>query len=123
MLKALWHRCLNIQFIYLFVCLFVFGGTGSSLLLAPSSSLGDRGLLLLLCPALVVVASIVAEHKLRALRRIVAARGLWGTGSVVWHTGLVAPWRVESSQIRDRTSGPCISRWILIRLYYQGCPP
>ena len=31
----------------------------------------------------------------------------------MWHTGLVAPWRVGSSQIRDRTDVSCIGRWIL----------
>ena len=29
------------------------------------------------------------------------------------HTGLVAPWHVESSQTRDRTCVPCIGRRIL----------
>ena len=29
------------------------------------------------------------------------------------HRGLVAPWRMESSRIRDRTQVPCIGRWVL----------
>ena len=32
----------------------------------------------------------------------------------MWHTGLVAPQRVESSQTRDRTHVRYIDRWILI---------
>ena len=35
------------------------------------------------------------------------------TGSVVWLTGLVAPWHVGSSQTRARTCVPCIGRQIL----------
>ena len=31
----------------------------------------------------------------------------------LWHTGLVAPWHVGSSQTRARTRVPCIGRWIL----------
>ena len=31
----------------------------------------------------------------------------------LWHTGLVAPRHVGSSQTRDRTPVPCIGRWIL----------
>ena len=33
---------------------------------------------------------------------------------LLWHTGLVALWHVESSWIRDRTHVPCTGRWILI---------
>ena len=31
----------------------------------------------------------------------------------LWHTGLAAPWRAESSQSRDQTHVPCTGRWIL----------
>ena len=31
----------------------------------------------------------------------------------LWHTGLVAPRHVGSSQTRNRTHVPCIDRWIL----------
>ena len=31
----------------------------------------------------------------------------------LWHTGLVVPWHVGSSQTRAPTSVPCIGRWIL----------
>ena len=34
-------------------------------------------------------------------------------GQQSWGTGLVAPWRVGSSWIRDRTCISCIGRWIL----------
>ena len=34
-------------------------------------------------------------------------------GQQSWGTGLVAPWRVGSSGIRDRTCISCIGRWIL----------
>ena len=46
------------------------------------------------------------------------AHQLWLSGSgaqaqQLWHTGLVAPWHVGSSQTRARTHVPCIGRWIL----------
>ena len=44
---------------------------------------------------------------------VVVAHGLQSAGSVVWHTGLVAPQHVESSWTRDRTHFPCIGRRIL----------
>ena len=50
---------------------------------------------------LVVVASFVAEH------------GLGGQAQYLWHTGLVDPWPVRSSRIRDGTRGSCIGRQIL----------
>ena len=31
----------------------------------------------------------------------------------LWLTGLVAPWHMGSSQTKDQTLIPCISRWIL----------
>ena len=40
-----------------------------------------------------------------------AKQGLYNTGSIVGHTGLVDPWHVESSQIRGWTRVPCIDRW------------
>ena len=46
------------------------------------------------------------------------AQQLWLVGSraqaqQLWRTGLVAPWHVGSSWIRDQTHVPCIGRWIL----------
>ena len=37
--------------------------------------------------------------------------GIWAQR--LWHTGLVAPRHVGSSQTRDQTCVPCIGRWIL----------
>ena len=49
--------------------------------------------------ALIVVASPVVEHRLQ------------GTAQQSQHTGLVAPWHVDSSQItRDGNHVPCIGR-------------
>ena len=45
---------------------------------------------------------------------------LWNTGSR--HSGLVAPWHVESSQTRDRTCVLCIGRWILIHCTTKEVP-
>ena len=39
-----------------------------------------------------------------------------------WHTGLVAPWHVGSSQTRARTHVPCIHRWILNHCTTRGVP-
>ena len=65
----------------------------------------------------------IAVHRfLNALASLVehGLQGLWASklrflGSraqvqQLWHTGLVAPWHVGSSQTRDQT---CIGRWIL----------
>ena len=74
------------------------------------SSCGKLGLLFFAVRGLLIaVASLVAERGLQQL---------WLAGSRVqaqqlWHTGLVAPWHMGSSQHRDRTHGPCIGRWIL----------
>ena len=119
--QALWHRSLNIQFIYLFVCFWrhwVFlAARGLPLVSAIGSALASGARLSLRWPlSLQITGSVCSGGQSQ----------LVGPGTLapqLWHTGLVAPWRVESSQIRDRTSGPCISRRILIRLYYQGCPP
>ena len=36
---------------------------------------------------------------------------IMSVGSVVWHTGPVALWHVQSSQTRCQTHVPCIDRW------------
>ena len=41
------------------------------------------------------------------------ARALGVQAQKLWHTGLVAPWHVGSSQTRARTCVPCIARLIL----------
>ena len=65
------------------------------------SSCGEWGLLFMQCTG-IAVASLVAEH---------GALGMWA--SVVWPTGLVAPWHVGSSWTKARTCVPCIGRRIL----------
>ena len=50
---------------YLFVCVFIFGCMGSSLLARAFSSCGERGLLFIVVRGLLIaVASPVAEHRL-----------------------------------------------------------
>ena len=51
---------------------------------------------------LIVVASLVVEHRLLGVR-----------AQELGHTGLVVPWQVASSWTRDRTHVPGIGRWIL----------
>ena len=63
---------------------------------------GELGLLfVVVCGLLIAVASLVAEHGLQ---------GTWA--QQLWHTGLVAPRHVGSSQTRARTRVPCIGRRI-----------
>ena len=118
----------------------------------PFSSCGEWGLLFVaVLGLLIAVASLVAEHGLqawglqqlqhasfsscsaRALGRAVFsscgtwAQQLWLAGSRVqaqqlWHTGLVAPQHVGSSQTRDRTHVPCIGRRILNHCATRGQP-
>ena len=60
---------------------------------------------------LTVVVFPVAECRLEALAGFNSCRTpvQW-----LWHTGLVVPQHVESSQTRDQTCVPCIGRQILI---------
>ena len=45
---------------------------------------------------------------------VAACRIFDGTQTqLLWYTGLVAPWQVGSSRIRDQTHVPCIRRWVL----------
>ena len=46
---------------------------------------------------------------------VVVAPWLWSTGSVVWHTNLVAPRPVGSFPIRSQSGFPCISSLIFIQ--------
>ena len=79
------------------------------------SSCGEQGLLFVaVCGLLIVVASLIAEHRLQAH----GLQQLWLTGfraqaQQLWLSGLVAPWHVGSSRTRDRTCVPCIGRQIL----------
>ena len=73
------------------------------------SSCGAQGLLFgAVLGLLIVVASLVAEHRLRKL----GLQSLQHVGSVAW--SLVALSHVESSRTRDRTRVPCFGRQILI---------
>ena len=79
------------------------------------SSCSEWGLLFVAVRGLLIaVASLVVEHGLQEL----GLQQLWLRSSRVqaqqlWHTGLVAPWLVGSSQTRARTYVPCIGRRIL----------
>ena len=106
---------------------YIFGCVGFSLLHGTFSSCGDWGLLsVAVCGLLIVVASLVVEHRLQ----VRGLQQLWLTGSrapaqQLWCTGLVAPWHVGSSWTRARTHVPCIGRQILnhctTREAREGC--
>ena len=86
------------KFIYLF---FVVLGLYCSV--RAFSSCGERGLLFVAGRGpLIVVASLVAEHRLQV-----------HGPQQLWHTVLVALWHVGSSQARARTCVTCIGRQIL----------
>ena len=62
---------------------------------------------------LIVVASLVGEHRLqRHMGSVAVASGLYSTGSVVV-AGLVAPQHAGTSQTRDGSRVSCIGRQIL----------
>ena len=68
------------------------------------SRCGEPGLLsVVVSGLLMVVASLVAEHRLQGMR-----------AQQLWCMGLVAPWHAGSSSTRDQTCIPCIGRQILI---------
>ena len=77
----------SLIFLHLILCIY-FDCTGSLLLHAGFfSSCSERGLLFIVtCRLLIVVASVVAEHRLQSSR-----------AQQSWHTGLVALWYVEFS--------------------------
>ena len=109
---------------------FIFGCPGSSLCSLVSCSCGSGGYSWLCCMDFSWWWLLLWSTGCRHRASVVAARGLrgcrvqaWGrawcsswqhTGSVVRHSGLVAPWRVESSWTRDQTHVSCISRQIPI---------
>ena len=85
------------------------------------SSCGKRGLLFdAVRGLLIAVVSLLLEHRLQA-------HGLWqlwlagcrAQAQQLWRMALAAPRHVGSSQTRDRTSVPCIGRWILLFLFYR----
>ena len=81
-----------------------FGCAGSSCCVPAFSSCGEPGLLFVVVSGLlVVVAFLVAEHRLWGMR-----------AQQLWCMGLAAPWHVGSSSTRDQTLVPCIGRQILL---------
>ena len=60
---------------------------------------------------LIVVASLVVEHRLQAHRL-----------QQLWHVNLVVRRHVESSRTRDQTYIPFIARWILYHLTTREVP-
>ena len=106
-----------------FLIYFIFGCMGSSLLCG-LSLLAVHGLL-------IAVASLFAEHRLcrysgfRSCSTWARELQLPGSGAQaqwLWCTGLVAPQRLGSSQISDRTHVPCISKQILTHCTTREVP-
>ena len=97
------------------IYLFIFGCVVSSLLHTGSAQLRRAGATLR-CGTR---ASHCGGFSCRGSRALgMRAQQLWLMGSraqaqQLWHTDLVAPWHVGSSQTRDRTWVPCIGRRIL----------
>ncbi|XP_073663051.1 phosphomevalonate kinase isoform X3 [Tursiops truncatus] len=67
---------------------------------------------------LTVVASPVAEHRLRTRR--LSSHG--SQAQQPWLTGPAAPWHVGSSWTGARTRAPCVGRRTLKPLRHQGSP-
>ena len=87
---------------------FLFGCTGSSLLCGLFSRCGEWGSCLVACR---VRASHCGGFSSSAGCRVCRLQWLWLVGSraqaqQLWRTGLVAPWRVGSSQTRTKPMSP-----------------
>ena len=79
------------------------------------SSCREQGLLFVaVCRLLIAVASLVGSRHAG-----VSSFSVWA--QQLWHSGLVAPRHVESSQNKDQTYGPCIDRQILNHCFH-GSP-
>ena len=75
----------------------------------------EQGLLFVaVCRLLIAVASLVGSRHAG-----VSSFSVWA--QQLWHSGLVAPRHVESSQNKDQTYGPCIDRQILNHCFH-GSP-
>ena len=92
-----------LYFYYLFIYLFIFGCVGSSFLC--------KGFLQLRQVGATLHRGVRASHY-RGLS-CCGAQAPEVQAQQLWLTGPVAPWHVGSSQTRDRTRVPCISRQIL----------
>ena len=104
------------------IYVFIFGCAGSLQLLGLFSDRGRRGPLFIEVHVLLIaVGSLLLNTGSRCTGFSSCgtwAQQLWFPGSRVqaqqlWRTGLVAPWQVGSSWIRDRTRVSCIGRQIL----------
>ena len=106
----------------LFIYLFIFGHTGSSLLRMGFLQLWRVGATLR-CGAWASHCSGFSLQSTGSRHAGFSGCGTWAqqlrpTGSraqaqQLWHTGLVVPWHVGSSQTRAQTCVPCIGRRIL----------
>ena len=96
--------------LYIYIILFIFGCTGSSL---PCGLLSSC----VVCGLLIAIVSLVAEHRLRGTRGLQQLQllGCRAHAEQLRHSGLVAPWHMEPSCIRDGTRVSCIGRQILYR--------
>ena len=93
--------------------------TGSSLAVAIRDSS-----LVAMCRPLIVVASLVWEHRLWGTRASVAmVPGSRAQSRQLWCIDLVAPGHVGSSRIRDQTRVSCVGRQILYRWAQEKPPP
>ena len=115
-LKQSMHPVINIfSFIYLkfiyFIYLFL-AAFGLHCCMRAFSSCGKQGLLFVAVHGiLIVVASLVAEHRLQA--SVVVAHGLQSAGSVVVVHGLNCSVACGIFRTRVQTHVPCIGRQIL----------
>ena len=71
--------------------------------------------LVVVCGLLIAIASLFAEHRLQGTRGLQQLQllGSRAQAEQLRHSGLVAPWHVEPSWIRDGTRVSYIGRWIL----------
>ena len=88
------------------------------------SSCGARGLLLVAVHTLFIAMASLAEHTLQGTwAQSWLTLGSRALAQELWSMGLVAPWHVGSSQIRDQTCVPCIARQILNHWTIREAPP
>ena len=117
------------NYIYLFFYLFIFCCAGSLLLCRLFTN--KWGLFFVVVHRLLIaLTSFVAEHRLQGTgfsscnlqAQQLQLPGSSAQAQQLWHTGLVAPRHVGSSQTRDLTCLSCIGRQILYHLSHQGRP-
>ena len=115
------HYCiLGLLLVQIYLFHFMFSYGGSSLLHAGFVWLQRLRLLFIVVCGLLLAAASAVEGGLQDMgfgRSSLWAQGLWLPGSRAltqgwWCRGVVAPWHVGSSQSRDWTLVPCITRKI-----------